>query len=88
MKKGIIVLICLTIGLTACAAGAEKGVSGTLESGPEIFTFSLIGDCCIADHAQHLGAKSGYTYKIKKAANPLAISKKTAPRNVPQFDIY
>ena len=53
MKKGIIILICLMIGLTASMAGAEKGVTSMLESGPDIFTFSLVGDCYIGDHAQH-----------------------------------
>ena len=71
MRKWMGVLLCLML-LTACAGGAlaarETGaVSSQLESGEGIFTFSLIGDCCVADYAKSLGHKSGYVYKIKKA---------------------
>ncbi len=63
---------CLLLGLIMLAAwgagaGEESAAAGMLESGPEIFTFSLIGDCCIGDQVQNLGYRSGFVYKIGEA---------------------
>lgn len=78
MKKWISILLGLIIGLAGLQAEAEEdgteggaaaaretaaGVTSPLESGPDILTFSLIGDCCIGDHARSPGTKSGYTAK-------------------------
>ncbi|MBQ9252435.1 MAG: CapA family protein [Clostridia bacterium] len=51
----------------APSAGEIQPVSSQLESGPDIFTFSLIGDCTIGDQVQNLGYRSGYVYKIGEA---------------------
>lgn len=72
MKKRIGALLCavtlaLCCGLPGMAAAREQGVTSQLESGDNIFVFSLIGDCCIGDNARSMGNKSGYTYKIRKA---------------------
>ena len=37
------------------------------EDASRIFTFSLIGDCCIGDQAQQYGYRSNYVYKIGEA---------------------
>ena len=58
MRKMISALLCMFIVFTALAAGAEDN---------EVFTFSLIGDCCVGDQVQMLGYKSNYVYKIGQA---------------------
>lgn len=69
MKKQICALLCallLAAGLNGVLAEG-KPVQSTLETGENIFVFSLVGDCCIGDNAWSPGTKSGYISKVKKA---------------------
>ncbi len=68
MKKWICGMLCavmMGIWTGSCLAGENKAVS-TLENGENIFVFSLIGDCCVGDHARSLGSKSGYLSTVKR----------------------
>ena len=67
MKKRICALVCAILLCCGLAAAGAEPVQSTLESGENIFVFSLIGDCCIGDNAWSPGTQSGYLNKIKKA---------------------
>ena len=68
-KRLLCLGLCLMMALGGfsfgAAAGAEEAES--VEDASKIFTFSLVGDCCIGDQAQLYGYKSGYVYKIGQA---------------------
>ena len=64
MRRRICALLCAALTMAASWAGAS-GVA--VEDESKIFTFSLIGDCCVADQVQHLGYKSGLVYKVGEA---------------------
>ncbi|MCR4877176.1 MAG: CapA family protein [Clostridiales bacterium] len=67
MKKRICALVCAILLCCGPAAAGAEPVQSTLESGENIFVFSLIGDCCIGDNAWSPGTQGGYLNKIKKA---------------------
>ena len=67
MKKRICAQVCAILLCCGLAAAGAEPVQSTLESGENIFVFSLIGDCCIGDNAWSPGTQGGYLNKIKKA---------------------
>ena len=67
MRRWLCALLCASFLLCGTAAKAAKPVQSALESGENIMTFSLIGDCCIGDNAWSPGTRSGYISKIRKA---------------------
>ncbi len=66
-KRLILFALCLMTAwgalCPAVPARAEENEE-SVEDDSKIFTFSLVGDCCIGDQAQLYGYKSGYVYKI------------------------
>ena len=78
LRRMICAALCLLL-LPALGGAAAEGTGGgkalsaeeiwpedaeAIEDESKVFTFSLIGDCCIGDQAQLYGYKSGYVYKI------------------------
>ncbi len=64
MRKGrIFALLCAAAVLMGACAGAATVV----DDESKVFTFSLIGDCCVGDQVQHLGYKSGLVHKVGEA---------------------
>ncbi len=69
-RRIIGMLLCLVLAFSigqGLAAKKETAVTSPLESGENIFTFSLVGDCCIGDLSKSLGHKSGYIARVKKS---------------------
>ncbi|MBQ3706221.1 MAG: CapA family protein [Clostridia bacterium] len=60
-------LLLLISAQAACAKTETQGVESQLESGENIFVFSLLGDCCIGDVSGSYGHKNGYIHKIGQA---------------------
>lgn len=67
MKKWICGILCAVMMMSCACAAADNGVESTLENGEDIFVFSLVGDCCVGDHARSLGSKSGLMARVKKS---------------------